>query len=88
MTMTMKDKKYPRHEQKKNAATAHMKGEHHDAELADGDEAANARDDEDTKYPRHKEKGNSTTAPMRGEHYDAELADGDGAADALSLIHI
>ena len=51
MTMTMKDTKYPRHEQKKNSATAHMKGEHHDAELADGDEAANARDDEGHEVP-------------------------------------
>ena len=51
MTMTMKDTKYPRHEQKKNSATAHMKGEHHDAELAHGDEAANARDDEGHEVP-------------------------------------
>ena len=50
-TMTMKDTKYPRHEEKKNSAAAPMKNEKHDAELADGDEAADDRDDERHEIP-------------------------------------
>ena len=46
MPVTMKDTKYPRYEENGNSTTAPMRGEHYDAELADGDEAADARDDE------------------------------------------
>ena len=90
MPVTMKDTEYPRYEENGNSTTAPMRGEHYDAELADGDEAADARDDEG-ETPGVGADGNAIVLPVvllvllrpptNGVVADGNAAD-DGAASA------